>query len=403
MNPVPDTKRMTSTTGRNTCNLFACLALLSVAGISCAQFERLTRKSFLTEKTKELYYNVPAGFDFAGSETEYNRNSSLLIILPNSSEIILNEADSLPIDLTELGKELEEFDSRTSPDKRTVYIAASVAITSNAFLAVINEIRRHDINLVQLLASDRKIKKTPEPIKEAKDIGFPAKSFRVHVFADDFTGKPEPLALVVRVVDGKPQLNNESYTDFDGLMTKLNEIFRSRETNGVFRERTNEVEKTVRVHIDESNPDQKYSDIVGMINAAQGAGASPIILIDSGTAWRKAESPIGLPTYDDAPPPPPKAPFGAKTLSGGVINGKAILLPKPAYPPAARAVRASGTVTVAVLIDTNGKVVSAEAVSGHPLLRAAAVQAARSARFEPTLLGGEPVNVKGVITYNFLP
>lgn len=107
-------------------------------------------------------------------------------------------------------------------------------------------------------------------------------------------------------------------------------------------------------------------------------------------------------TEGGAPPPPPvkKVP---KQISGGVLNGKATSLPKPPYPPAARAVRASGAVTVQVLIDEGGSVVSASAVSGHPLLRAAAVQAARGARFSPTQLSGQAVKVSGVITYNFVP
>lgn len=108
---------------------------------------------------------------------------------------------------------------------------------------------------------------------------------------------------------------------------------------------------------------------------------------------------------DAAPPPPPKAtPKPApKTISQGVLNGKAISLPKPAYPPAAKAVRAGGAVNVQVLIDEEGRVVSASAVSGHPLLQQAAVAAARGARFSPTLLSGQAVKVSGVITYNFVP
>lgn len=110
---------------------------------------------------------------------------------------------------------------------------------------------------------------------------------------------------------------------------------------------------------------------------------------------------------DSAPPPPPPPPpvkkAPPKTVSQGVLNGKATSLPKPAYPPAAKAVRASGSVSVQVLIDENGTVVSASAVSGHPLLRAAAASAARGARFSPTLLSGQPVKVSGVITYNFVP
>jgi len=106
-----------------------------------------------------------------------------------------------------------------------------------------------------------------------------------------------------------------------------------------------------------------------------------------------------------APPPPPPAAKKEppKTISGGVLNGKAVSLPKPPYPPAARAVRASGAVSVQVLIDESGRVVSASAASGHPLLQAAAVAAARQARFSPTLLSGQPVKVSGIITYNFVP
>ena len=102
------------------------------------------------------------------------------------------------------------------------------------------------------------------------------------------------------------------------------------------------------------------------------------------------------------PPPPPKPTPPRAPISGGVLNGKAISLPKPAYPPIARQAHASGTVVVQVVIDENGGVISAHAVSGHPLLQAVAVAAARGARFSPTKLSGQPVKVTGVITYNFV-
>jgi TonB family protein len=92
-----------------------------------------------------------------------------------------------------------------------------------------------------------------------------------------------------------------------------------------------------------------------------------------------------------------------KTVSGGVVNSKATNLVKPAYPAAARAVRASGAVNVQVTIDENGTVISASAVSGHPLLRQAAEQAARASKFATTYLSGKPVKVVGVIVYNFVP
>lgn len=95
-------------------------------------------------------------------------------------------------------------------------------------------------------------------------------------------------------------------------------------------------------------------------------------------------------------PTAPRAP-----INGGILNGKALSLPKPPYPPIARAAKASGTVVVQVLVDENGNVLTATAVSGHPLLQAACVVAARSAKFSPTKLAGQPVKVKGVITYIF--
>ncbi|MCI0350767.1 MAG: energy transducer TonB, partial [Acidobacteriales bacterium] len=106
---------------------------------------------------------------------------------------------------------------------------------------------------------------------------------------------------------------------------------------------------------------------------------------------------------DIAEPPPPPAPTPPRApISGGVLNGRAISLPKPAYPAIARQAHASGTVVVQVTIDENGNVISARAVSGHPLLQAVAVGAARQARFSPTKLSGQPVKVTGVITYNFV-
>jgi len=132
-------------------------------------------------------------------------------------------------------------------------------------------------------------------------------------------------------------------------------------------------------------------------NAAAPMPAGP------GTGTGIVGAPAKVQIADEPPPPeapkptPPRAP-----ISGGVLNGKAINLPKPAYPPIARAARAAGTVVVQVLIDENGNVVSAHAVSGHPLLQGAAVGAARQAKFSPTKLSGQPVKVTGVIQYNFV-
>ncbi len=108
--------------------------------------------------------------------------------------------------------------------------------------------------------------------------------------------------------------------------------------------------------------------------------------------------------------PPPLPPVVARAepkkrtplrVSIGVLKGSALVLPQPVYPLAARQLRLGGTVTVQIVIDEKGKVVSAHAVGGHALLRPAAVRAALAARFKPTLLSNEPVSVQGIINYQF--
>ena len=100
--------------------------------------------------------------------------------------------------------------------------------------------------------------------------------------------------------------------------------------------------------------------------------------------------------------PSPEAEKLEQVVMEGVLNGKAIKKPQPRYPPDAKSARAQGTVTVQIVVDENGNVASAQAVSGHSLLRGAGEEAARKAKFEPTTLCGRPVKVSGVITYNFV-
>lgn len=142
----------------------------------------------------------------------------------------------------------------------------------------------------------------------------------------------------------------------------------------------------------------------GRVESGAGRVVSDGSTSGGGLSPGAGNAPTGGNDEEDAPPPPKPTPKPVpKTVSGGVLNGKATSLPKPPYPAAAKAVRAGGAVSVQVLISESGSVISASAVSGHPLLRAAAEAAARGARFSPTLLSGQPVKVSGVITYNFVP
>lgn len=114
-----------------------------------------------------------------------------------------------------------------------------------------------------------------------------------------------------------------------------------------------------------------------------------------GVAMTNQEIKVSL----EEPPPAPRPIL--KPISGGVLNGTAISLPQPVYPEPAKRTRTSGMVTVEVILDETGKVLSAQATAGPTLLREAAVQAAMKARFSPTKLSGQPVKVSGVINYKF--
>jgi Ca-activated chloride channel family protein len=155
-------------------------------------------------------------------------------------------------------------------------------------------------------------------------------------------------------------------------------------------------------------------------NAPERAGTTSIP-VETSTATNSATRPSPEPAAVSAAPPKPEtAPTPAAAveesraakatdakdnskapISGGVLNGKALSLPKPTYPAAARNSGASGKVVVEVTIDERGKIIEARAVSGHPFLQQAAVQAARMARFEPARLSGAPVKIKGTINYVF--
>ena len=90
--------------------------------------------------------------------------------------------------------------------------------------------------------------------------------------------KPNPLTLVVAISKETKgiTLNNEPFgdvSDTEKLGNRLKEIFKERENNGVFREGTNEVEKTIFL---KSPKSVRYGDVVKVIDAAKAAGASPV-------------------------------------------------------------------------------------------------------------------------------
>ncbi|MFL6208077.1 MAG: energy transducer TonB [Pyrinomonadaceae bacterium] len=112
------------------------------------------------------------------------------------------------------------------------------------------------------------------------------------------------------------------------------------------------------------------------------------------------------------PPPPGEPPMGPPPMGmgegppkpppPGALRHEATKRVEPEYPPIARAAGAQGNVTVQVVIDEQGNVASARAISGHPLLQQAAVDAARQWVFKPTVVDSKPAKVNGTIGFSFV-
>lgn len=153
---------------------------------------------------------------------------------------------------------------------------------------------------------------------------------------------------------------------------------------------------TIAPDVPPANP---YS-IIGPVNADPPTVGSKTS-VPGGTGARRM---VDIPDTSPPPPVPNPTPSILKVLrvSPTVLVSRAISLPKPNYPPMAKQIKLQGSVNVQVFIDETGKVISAKAISGHPLFVVEAQRAAKQARFSPTLIGDHAVKVSGVITYNFV-
>ncbi len=101
-------------------------------------------------------------------------------------------------------------------------------------------------------------------------------------------------------------------------------------------------------------------------------------------------------------PKMPETSAAPKSVDLGQLNGLALKLAMPVYPEIAQKLNAQGKVTVQIMLDEEGKVISAKATNGSTLLRSPSEEAARKSRFKPTMVGNQAVKATGFITYNFI-
>ena len=109
---------------------------------------------------------------------------------------------------------------------------------------------------------------------------------------------------------------------------------------------------------------------------------------------------IGGLVASTAPPPRVAAPQKLR-ISSGVAEGNLINKVEPPYPQMAKIAHVQGDVVLQALISKSGAIENLRAVSGHPILIQAAMDAVRQWRYKPYLLNGEPVEVETTITVKF--
>ena len=143
-------------------------------------------------------------------------------------------------------------------------------------------------------------------------------------------------------------------------------------------------------------PPAPVGAVVSKRNVDPPAGAAP----NTGSCATCTTTPPVVAVTEKPPAPQPPKPT-TQHVTSIVLNSKLITAPQPIYPTIAKQTRTQGSVNIQILVDEQGRVISAQVMSGNPFLSPAAKEAAMRARFTPTTLNGVPVKIQGVITYNF--
>jgi protein TonB len=239
-------------------------------------------------------------------------------------------------------------------------------------------------------------------------------SKEIYKYEFDFAGNWNKMTTSVAVVDARGITFEPSEVTYRSIMYYLDENMVRMVTPGAATTTTPEASTPPPAASTAPKPVESTPNTTANKSRNANKTVSPELPTASNAATKLAVAPIdvkapsesGTQTVPmvnlDSEPPPTAGPRPIlKPISGGVLNGTAISLPAPMYPDAAKRSRMQGVVTVEVVLDETGKVISAKASDGPGMLRDAAVQAALKARFSPTKLSGQPVKVSGVINYKF--
>ncbi len=240
-------------------------------------------------------------------------------------------------------------------------------------------------------------------------------SKEIYQYEYDFAGNWNKMTTSVAVIDSGKSTFEPTEVTYRSIMYYLDENMLKTVQPGT----TPAAQPPAANNVSKVNTDAKTQSVAGQSTSSKQkdhrkASSPSLPSANLSSNSLNASDPVELKSFgvspdtnapivvlDSEPPSSPAPKPILKTVSGGVLNGTALSLPPPIYPDTAKRMRASGVVSVDVVLDETGKVISAIASSGPIMLREAATQAALKARFSPTKLSGQPVKVSGVINYKF--
>lgn len=241
------------------------ISFFFIALTACSTI-RLQRAQFTEDKRSKLPQNIKT----ADEDADLSKETSCIIIVNDDGTFLIGKEQ---VSEENLKDKIVEKMKNKSPGERIVYIESAVGVPYQKIVSLFYSIRQADIDKAGLVAYKKnyeKLGRMPSRI----EVRIPSEPKE-----DDLNIKPNPWTLIVSMSrNGSLLLNNDSMGDAADptlLTDKLSEVFKERENNGVFREGTNEVEKTVII---KASLGLKYGDVIKVIDAVKLSGSQPINL-----------------------------------------------------------------------------------------------------------------------------
>jgi biopolymer transport protein ExbD len=234
-------------------------------------------------KRKNEMVGLPVNIRGAVSHPDVMRETSVVITLTADNKLYQRqsrdhsggvEKTETAISNEDLPKTIKKGLENKTPDKLIVYFKCDANTSYKDVLQVFDAIRKADVDRVGLVVIGWKNLDDPYQITPLDfDLRLPPE---VH---QAVPARPNPLILLASLGnDGRLALNNEdmgSLSNTSALSDQLHEVFKDREGNGVFRDGTNEIEKTVFLKGSKSN---KYVDFIKLVEAVKISGVDPVVI-----------------------------------------------------------------------------------------------------------------------------